>query len=271
MRFTVRMLRGCAPLCSAAAAPAHTAHLNQPLQDNNLKIENIEKLHDDMSDMLVRGCRAIEKNIHWPGTAGAAGAACTREAASVKPRWHAVCGRAGTHQPDCCTTTSQRCQLWHQSCLAPHQGCILLPPLAAAVPSLQDYHQEIQDVMSTAFGVPEDIDEVCSVCLLLLHHWPTWIVRDLAGVGLAQLSWRPSPPQPASLSACSVAATAGGPDGGAGCAGGRSGHGDSRHRLRARVPAGVGGAAAVSMCHSSAWCERHAHHDTAGCCLADSF
>jgi len=24
---------------------------------------------------------------------------------------------------------------------------------------LQDYHQEIQDVMGTAFGVPEDIDE----------------------------------------------------------------------------------------------------------------
>lgn len=44
------------------------------MKDNNLKIENIEKLHDDMSDML-------------------------------------------------------------------------------------DYHQEIQDVMSTAFGVPEDIDE----------------------------------------------------------------------------------------------------------------
>ena len=25
--------------------------------------------------------------------------------------------------------------------------------------SLQDYHQEIQDVMGTAFGVPEDVDE----------------------------------------------------------------------------------------------------------------
>lgn len=25
------------------------------MKDNNLKIENIEKLHDEMSDMLVRG------------------------------------------------------------------------------------------------------------------------------------------------------------------------------------------------------------------------
>ena len=34
-----------------------------------------------------------------------------------------------------------------------------LSPHAVAGDAMQDYHQEIQDVMGTAFGVPEDIDE----------------------------------------------------------------------------------------------------------------
>jgi hypothetical protein len=37
----------------------------------------------------------------------------------------------------------------------------------AAVKRPQDYHQEIQDVMGTAFGVPEDVDEVKRQLLLL--------------------------------------------------------------------------------------------------------
>jgi hypothetical protein len=47
-------------------------------------------------------------------------------------------------------------------CLLGALAALAALPITASSPlhfSLQDYHQEIQDVMGTAFGVPEDVDE----------------------------------------------------------------------------------------------------------------